>query len=406
MDWPPPKNVRGLHGFLGLTGYYRRFISNYGTLARPLTDLLKKNSFEWTIEAGSTFEALKRVMSSPPVLALPDFKQTFYVECDASGTRVGAVLTQQGRPLAYFSRGLKGKSTFLSAYEKELLALVIAVRKWRPCLLGRRFVVKTDKHSLKYLMEQKIGTPMQQQWVSKLFGYDFTIEYRSGQSNTIADALSRKDAEILAVTLPIPSWIEELRREHASDPSIQALHAQLQQGLLDPARYTEHDGVLFYKGRFYLSPQSPFREKVLKQMHDSPIGGHSGYHKTYHRIKKDFFWVKMRMDIRAHIRQCDPCHHNKGENIHPAGLLQPLDIPTLPSTSLSMDFIEGLSAFCGQNTIMVVVDRLSKYAHFLALSHPYTASSVARLFTDTVFKLHGMPTSIVSDRDPIFLSLF
>ena len=134
-------------------------------------------------------------MSQSPVLALPNCTQAFYVECDASGFGVGAILTQMGRPIAYFSKAIKGECLSYSAYEKELLALVLAVKKWRPYLLGQKFVVKTDQKSLKFLLEQKIGTPMQQQWATKIFGYNFSSEYISGSSNTVADALSRRGEE-------------------------------------------------------------------------------------------------------------------------------------------------------------------------------------------------------------------
>ena len=141
-------------------------------------------------------------------------------------------------------------------------------------------------------------------------------------------------------------------------------------------------------------------------MHDSPLGGHAGFHKTYQRVKREFFWKNLKGDVRQYVKECDSCQRNKVENVNPAGLLQPLDIPSHVWTSISMDFIEGLPNSYGKNSIMVVVDRLSKYAHFMTLSHPYTASKIAQVFVDQVFKLHGMPTSIISDRDPVFISHF
>lgn len=130
-------------------------------------------------------------MVTPPVLGLLDFTKPFIIECDASGGGIGAVLMQGGRPLAYLSQGLKGKSLLLSTYEKELLALVMAIRKWRHYLLGQSFKVKTDQQALKYLLEQRIGTPAQQKWISKLLRFDFTVEYKSGRENRAVDALSR-----------------------------------------------------------------------------------------------------------------------------------------------------------------------------------------------------------------------
>jgi hypothetical protein len=153
INWPIPRNIKSLRGFLGLTCYYRKFIRGYGSLAAPLTELLKKNAFTWTDAATAAFNRLKTAVTTPPVLRLLDFTKTFTIECDASGTGLGAVLMQEGHPIAFFSQALKGKSLLLSTYEKELLSLVSAVQKWRPYLLGHSFKVKTDQQSLKYLLE-------------------------------------------------------------------------------------------------------------------------------------------------------------------------------------------------------------------------------------------------------------
>jgi hypothetical protein len=134
-------------------------------------------------------------MVTPLVLRLPNFSQPFMIECDASGEGLGVVLMQEGRPLTYMSQGIKGKSLHYSTYGKELLALVMAVRKWRPYLLGQQFKIKTDQEAIKHIFEQRIGTPLHQKWVSKLLGYDFTVEYKSGRENRVADALSRVNAE-------------------------------------------------------------------------------------------------------------------------------------------------------------------------------------------------------------------
>jgi hypothetical protein len=162
INWPQPKNVKGVRGFLGLTGYYRKFIKDYGKIARPLTDLTKKDSFKWGVEAQKAFEELKQKLTSTPVLTLPDFSKPFVIECDASGVGLGAILMQDKRPIAYYSKALGTKNLTKSAYEKELMAVVLAIQHWRPYLLGRKFIVSTDQKSLKELMQQKIVTAEQQ----------------------------------------------------------------------------------------------------------------------------------------------------------------------------------------------------------------------------------------------------
>jgi hypothetical protein len=179
-----------LHGFLGLTGYYRKFVKNYGKIATPLTALLKKNSFTWTLATAQAFQTLKMSMCTTPVLALYDFTKTFLLECDASGKGISAVLMQEGRPLAFTIKQLFERNLGEPIYEKEMLAILHAVDLWRPYLLGQHLQIKTDHQSLKYFIEQHISSPEQQKWVTKLFGYDYEIIYKKGKDNVVADALS------------------------------------------------------------------------------------------------------------------------------------------------------------------------------------------------------------------------
>ena len=255
LHWPLPSSLKSLRGFLGLTGYYRKFVQGYGQIARPLTDMLKKGAFQWTSISESAFSDLKLAMTRPPVLALPDFTKKFVIECDASGNGVGAVLMQSGRPLAYFSQALHGKNLHLSTYEKELLALTLAVQRWRPYLLGNCFTVHTDHHSLKYLLEQRVGTPSQQRWLSKLLGYDYTVEYRKGTSNVVADALSRRDvgAVIHAVTQIQPIWIEAINDMTHTDPDIISKLQSYSNGQLDQSKFLFTTAKCFIRVNYMLA---------------------------------------------------------------------------------------------------------------------------------------------------------
>jgi hypothetical protein len=284
-------------------------------------------------------------MINPPVLMLPNFNLLFVVECDASGRGIGAILMQQQRPLAFFSQVLKGRFLLMSTYE-ELLALVAAVRKWRPYLLGHFFTIETDHQSLKFLLEQKIGSPMQQRWVSKLLGYEFMVEYKKRQENKVANALSRRNeddmqiASLAVISYPYLEWFVKVQEGYAHDPTLQTLIKKVEDGSMANSKFSIRQGIFLYKKRVYIP--SILQDKVLQFVHSSPLAGHVGYDKTIHRARKDFFWPGMKYDVKRFIRECDICQRVKAENVSLVGLLQPLPILKRPWLSISMDFIEGL----------------------------------------------------------------
>ncbi|CAA0835568.1 Unknown protein, partial [Striga hermonthica] len=330
------------------------------------------------------------------------------IHSDASDIGIGAVLVQEGRPLAYLSKALGPARLGLSAYVKEMLAVVEAVRVWRRYLLGRRFRIVTDQQSLKHLLEQRIVTPEQQKFISKLMGFDFGIVYRPGRQNTVADSLSRREDVAELDTVMGPTWAvwAELRKSQDEDAHCRDVIEKLNVGHDEDKDHDMHDGLLLYRGRVIVPDAGSLREEIIQHFHDSKFGGHSGVFRTWMRIASTFYWPGMRGDVRDYVGRCDEYQRTKADARRPGGLLQPLPVPARIWEDITMDFIEGLPLSNGFNGVMVVVDRLTKYAHFIPLTHPYTAKSIAKLFVEYVMKLHGVPRSIVSDRDRIFMSSF
>ena len=342
------------------------------------------------------------------MLKLPDFSADFVVETDASGTGLGAVLMQNEQPVAYFSQVLGTRARQKSTYEKELMAIVLAVKRWRPYLLGRPFTVRSDQQSLRFLLEQRVVEPEYQNWMSKLMGYNFSIVYKQGSANKAADALSLKNENIELSNLSVPWWVqwESIKGELEKDEFLVKLRADLLKDAGAHKGFEVHQELLFYKGRMVVPRKSELIPMLFQEFHASPTGGHNGEERTYQRMAAELFWVGMRKDISNMVKECETCQRSKVLSGSPSGLLQPLALPSTVWSDISMDFIEGLPNSCGWNSILVVVDRLSKYAHFVCLKHPFTAQSVAEVFTKEIVRLHGVPDSIISDRDKIFLSNF
>ncbi|GJR70323.1 hypothetical protein Tco_0016388 [Tanacetum coccineum] len=280
QSWPIPTTVKEVRGFLGLTGYYRRFVKNYGLIARPLTALTKKDGFLWSEEALKAFNKLKQALLSTPILRLPDFSKNFVVECDASSDGVGAILSQDDHPVAYFSKGFSPSNRFKSAYDRELLALVLAVQKWNHYLLGHHFLIRTDHYTLKFLLEQRITSTEQQRLFLKLMPYDFSIIHRTGKENRGADALSRRPYIGTLLTLTVLYCVEvaEIKSGLQTDPYTNDIIQKLL--LPDSSSVSDFsfvDQFLFYKLRLVIPNISNLKVRLLQEAHDTPSGGHGGF---------------------------------------------------------------------------------------------------------------------------------
>jgi RNase H-like domain found in reverse transcriptase/Reverse transcriptase (RNA-dependent DNA polymerase)/Integrase zinc binding domain/Chromo (CHRromatin Organisation MOdifier) domain/Retroviral aspartyl protease/Integrase core domain len=438
-EWPTPKRVTDVRAFLGTAGYYRKFIKDFSSIAAPLSDLTKDNvKFEWTASQEAAFQSLKKSISEGPVLILPDPTLPFIVNTDASGFACGAVLQQdQGKglqPVAFLSKKMLPAETRYPVHEQELLAVINALSTWRHYLHGSKFkvVVRTDHKSLKHFKTQPQLSGRQSRWLDVISEFDFDIEYIEGKTNVVADGLSRRadhvhhSSELLAllrsgVAAAEPRSPSVTVANHRIN-AVTTLLADIREAIKkDPvysralvARRTRSDpvqvrgGYLYYKGdRPYIPNDTDLRTRLMQECHDTPISGHLGKDKTIEQVKRRVYWPGMDADITRYVTSCDACQRNKPSTQSPMGPLMPLPIPSRPSAQWSMDLITQLPrSRKGNDAIVVYVDKATKLVHFVATTTNVTAPQLAAITIHEIVRLHGVPESILSDRDPRFTAHF
>ncbi|KAK1601999.1 hypothetical protein QYE76_027104 [Lolium multiflorum] len=379
-NWPTPTNVGQVRSFHGLAGFYRRFVKDFSTIACPLNELTKKNvPFVWGKAQQKAFDELKKRLTEAPLLVLPDFAKTFEIECDASGLGIGGVLMQNGKPVAYYSEKLDGARLNYPIYDKELYALVRVLEVWQHYLWPREFIIHSDHESLKYLKSQHTLNKRHAKWVEFIESFPYVIKYKKGKDNVVADALSRK-LTLLLTRLDF--------------------HCSIEKGIDD---FYLHQGFLF-KGNKLCVPMSSLRLLLLQESHGGGLMGHFGRDKTLSMLSTHYYWPRMKRDVERLCNRCTTCLQAKSTS-NSYGLYTPLPTPYAPWSDISMDFVLGLPRTkYGHDSIFVVVDRFSKMAHFIPCSRTDDASHIASLFFREIVRLHGVPRSIVSDRDVKFMS--
>jgi len=425
-EWPVPTKVGEVRAFLGTAGYYRKFIKDFSKIASPLSELTKESvKFDWSARRQAAFVTLKQALQSAPVLALPDPSLPYVVHTDASGFATGAVLMQdQGKglqPIAFMSKKMLDAETRYPVHEQELLAIINSLSNWRHYLSGRKFTLMTDHHSLKHFKTQPQLSGRQSRWKDVIANFDFDIEYIQGDKNVVADGLSRRpdhahSSELLSVAPSSPSLntvalqppssslMADLAQSAAADPLYQAALVR-RRTRNDPVQVV--DGRLVCGTRVYVPNDLSLQTRILQECHDSSLGGHLGKDKTIEQVKRRFYWPGMDAIIQRYVTSCDECQRNKPSQQSPMGLLQPLPIPTRPWQQVSMDLITALPrSRSGNDAIVVFVDKLTKLVHYVATTTNVTAPQLATLFMREVVRLHGVPDSILSDRDPRFTAKF
>lgn len=460
IEWPRPRNIKEIRGFLGFANFYRHFIKNYSKLVGPLTDLTKTTrKYEWSDRAEAAFIAIKDAFAKGDIIHHFDPRAPITIETDASDFAIGAILSQlfdgKLKPIAFFSRKLNPAEMNYEIHDKELLAIVSALKAWRRYVEGTEEPVRiiTDHQPLTYFQTKRMLSRRQARWNEILSEVNYKIEYRSGKKSTKPDALSRRpDYEpteedkqhnfrrVLAArtrshrTEPSQqsATVTDSRRQEAPTPrrreismrgiSCETFENQLRQAQnLDPEIASlmvigpmtrqdtqsgygrDENGILYVDDRVYL-PKGDIRLSVIEQYHDQPLAGHLGQARTLELVKRHFRGNDLGKFVRQYVASCDKCNRNKPRRHAPYGMMKPLPIPEKPWESISVDFINQLPVSDGYDAIMVVIDRRTKLAHFEPVTTKITTEELAKLFTKVVFSKHGVPKTIISDRGNKFVA--
>ncbi|GJZ29661.1 putative reverse transcriptase domain-containing protein [Tanacetum coccineum] len=374
----------------------------------PRTPTEKCKTFDWGEEQELAFQTLKYKLCNTHVLALPDRPEDFVVYCDASGIGLGCVLMQRGKVIAYASRQLKIHEKNYTTHDLELGAVVFALKIWRHYLYGTKSVIYTDHKSLQHIFSQKELNMRQRRWIELFSDYDCEIRYHPGKANVVADALSRKERvkpkRVRAMNMILQSSIKD--RILAAQKEVVDEFAGLQKGL-DEMIEQRSDGTLYYLDRIWVPLKGEVRTLIMDEAHKSKYSVHPGADKMYYDLRDRYWWPGMKKDIAEYVSKCLTCLKVKAEHQRPSGLLQQPEIPIWKWEGIAMDFVTKLPrTSSGHDTIWVIVDRLTKSAHFLPMREDYKMERLARLYLNEIVARHGVPISIISDRDSRFTSRF
>lgn len=418
-NWPIPRNLKQVRGFLGLASWYRRFILNFSSEVSPISDVVStKKRFHWTEAAQKAFENIKSLLTSAPVLANPDFSKKFFLQCDASDFGIGAVLFQldeggNERPIAFMSKKLNSSQRNYSVTERECLAAVEAIKKFRCYLELQEFEVITDHSSLLWLMKQPDLSGRLARWVFKLQGYKFSISHRKGKENIVPDALSRIPLEELSALDGIVPSVD-LESPHFNDEDYQELKGKVKYHASKFPDLKIVDDFVYYRTKHYSGDEtqeeqawklwipSNLRQDTITRSHDVPIASHGGMHKTLELLRRHFFWPGMVKDVREYIKKCETCKATKAPNMI---LKPPMGAHAVSNRPFQRLYIDLLGPYPrsknGHIGLLIVLDHLTKF-HWLSPLKRFTSTLIQNYLEKDIFHVFGVPEVIISDNGSQF----
>ena len=441
VNWKTPSNLKEVQGFVGFANFYRRFIKDFSKVVKPLVALTRKDTpFVWSQDCTQAFQSVKQQVTAAPVLRHFDPKRQAILETDASDYVTGGVLSQYDddhvlRPVAFYSRSMVPAECNYHIYDKELLAIIRCFEHWRPELEGTDLPIQifTDHQALKTFMENKQLTRRQARYLDILSEFNFQIVFRSGKNNSKADALTRMpestptgpddersrhqnqtiltpDRVLVRVNALEESLFSRVHEANKEDPGCDEYRRSIQNGDhalhgTDLGRCRIVDGALFKNGLLWVPTH--MHTEVLKEIHDQPSSNHPGVTRTINLLQRHYYWPGHAKTVKRYIRNCHPCQRSKTPRDQANGLLVPLPIPKQRWQDIAMDFITGLPESEGFNAICTVICRLSKERHYVPCHWGEGGTSTEEtlwILLWNVFRLHGLPLSITSDRGRQFIS--
>jgi len=404
--WPEPTTATEVRSFLGLANFFRKFkfVMGFSTMALPLIKLsTQEHDFQFDSPARTAFGALRHALSHAPILAVPDPTKGYELVCDASGFGCGAVLLQDERPVAFWSYKMLPAETRYHAGEQELLAVVRALERWQHYLEGAVPLRVVTDHKPNITLATKPSSQLsrrQVRWMQSMARFEFEWEWRKGVDN-MADTLSTHPALLTTLQSAPPSvaFTERVAAGYAQDPFF-ADELKTRKFTFDGEFWRRNERIIVpYVGKLV--------EECMTMHHSAVYSGHLGKDRTIDLIVRNYWWPNLHSQVIKFVQHCDICQRTKVPTQKPAGLLQPLAILHDQWESISVDFITQLpETVKGHTAIITFVDRLTKMTHLVPTATTVGGKKFADIFIKEIFFKHGLPTSIVSDRDPRFTSDF